>query len=114
MPQRALRHYLRTIRLSNGLSQADLGLLVGVSEDVISNCELERTNPTTAVVLGCMLLFGKTAPELFPTLCEAVQESVGAGAAALDERIRYRTDPASLKKLALLASLSARTITADL
>lgn len=105
--------YLRSERLAAGLSQRELGALLGISEDVISNCERGRSAPSTAMVLGCELLFGKNPARLFPALYETVQEAIGIRAAALDVRLRGRTDLASLKKLRLLGTIASRTIAAS-
>lgn len=105
--------YLRSQRLAAGLSQFELGKLLGVSEDVISNCEVGRSVPRSAMVLGCELVFGKHPAKLFPALYEIVQEAIGIRAAALDERLRGRTDPSSLKKLRLLKRIAERSIAAS-
>lgn len=102
--------YLRSERLTAGLSQSELGALLGLSEDVISNCERGRTTANAAIILGCELIFGKHPSLLFPTLYESVQEAIGIRAAALDERLRGRTDLASLKKLSLLDAIASRSI----
>jgi transcriptional regulator with XRE-family HTH domain len=102
MPTGRPNHYLRTERRSAGLSQVELGLLLGVSDVVVANVENERHRPSFAFVLGCTLLFGKSAESLFPYLYNTVQENVQQQAVALDERLRGRTDAYSRKKLAFL------------
>jgi transcriptional regulator with XRE-family HTH domain len=111
MSRRRINQYLRRERLSAGLSQPELGALLGVSEDVVGNVEREVSNPTLAFVIGCTLLFGKSAAELFPALYNSIQEDLGANGGALDETLRDKTDKRSLKKLALLSAMANRTIT---
>lgn len=108
MPRSRPRHYLRTVRLAAGLSQAELGTLLGVSEDVVSNVERERTIPTLAVVFGLWLVFGKAPAELFPSLCEGIVDGVGARALGFDETLRDRPDAATRKKLTLLKGMTDR------
>jgi transcriptional regulator with XRE-family HTH domain len=109
MQRRRPKQYLRTARLAASLTQAELGALLGVSEGVISNVEMDRTVPTFALVLGAVLLFGKPSERLFPYLYNTLQEALGQGAAALDGQIRDRTDPVSFKKIALLSAMAKRT-----
>ena len=99
---RLLPSYLRTLRLSAGLSQAELGLLLGVSEDVIGNCERGVSLPNPSVLLGCTYLFQTSAADLFPRLQREVMDRIERGAVACDERWRGRRDPVSLKKLGFL------------
>lgn len=108
MPRTKPRHYLRTVRLAAGLSQTELAGLLGVSEDVVSNVERERTEPTIAVMFGLWLIFGKAPAELFPDLCERILDGVAARAVALDESLRDRDDAAARKKIALLRAMSDR------
>ena len=110
--QRRLRQYLRTARLSAGLSQSELGALLGVSADVISNVERGVSSATVKTVVGCSLLFGQTTAELFPSLYRTIEDDICARAVAFDRKLRGRTDPASCKKLALLAELVDRVIDA--
>jgi transcriptional regulator with XRE-family HTH domain len=98
---------MRTRRLAAGLTQFELGLLLGVSEDMIGSYELGVSEPRPAVLLGCMYLFGKPPADLFPRLHREVLEQLERGAVACDERWRHRTDPKSLKKLAFLRTLSS-------
>src|SRR5471030_502047 len=106
-----VKSYMRTLRLKAGLSQAELGLLIGVSENVIGNCERQISNPPATVLLGCSLLFGAPAAELFPVLYKSVQESIGRHAAELDEHWRHRTDSITLRKKEFLGALARRSVT---
>lgn len=81
---------------------------------MVSNVEIGRTEPSLAFVLGSMLLFGKSAEQLYPYLYNTMQEDLGQRAAELDERLRDRTDALSQKKLALLSAMAKRTSPIDL
>jgi transcriptional regulator with XRE-family HTH domain len=108
MPRRP-NHYIRTARLSSGISQSELGRLLGVSADVVMNVESGRSIPSFTFVLGSSLLFGKSAERLFPFLYNSVQENLGQHAAELDNELSGRTDAISLKKLGLLSAMAKRT-----
>lgn len=112
MAHRHRNQYLRTARIAACLSQAELGALLGASERVVRNVEKGISLPSYAFVLGSTLLFGKSSDRLFPYLYNSVQEGLGEAGAALDERLRGHPDPRSLKKLALLSAMAARTIAA--
>src|SRR5476649_2477002 len=105
-----VKSYMRTLRLKAGLSQAELGRLIGVSATVIGNCERQISNPTATVLLGCSLVFGAPAAELFPVLYKSVQESMGRHAAELDERWRHRTDPVTRRKMEFFGALARRSV----
>ena len=111
MSRRRPKQYLKTARLAACLSQAELGALLGVSATVISNIELDRSQPTAALVLGAVLLFGKPSERLFPYLFNSVQEALGQSAAALDDQLQGRTDAKSLAKIALISAMAKRSIT---
>jgi transcriptional regulator with XRE-family HTH domain len=108
---RLLKSYVRTERLTVGLSQKELGYLVGVSEDVIGNCERGVSRPTLKVLVGCLLVFGGTPAHLFPALFAEIQDSVGRRAAQCDQR--WRGQPGNERKLELLSAIAARTISAS-
>jgi DNA-binding XRE family transcriptional regulator len=96
---------MRTLRLATGLTQKELGILLGVSEDVIGHCERGTSRPTATVLLGCVYLFEAPATDLFPRLHREVVDRIQQGAARCDERWRGRTDPSSLKKLGFLQKI---------
>lgn len=97
-----LPSYMRTLRLASGLTQGDLGLLLGVSEAVVSNCERGVSVPNPHVLLGCTYLFGTGAADLFPRLHREVLDRIERGAVACDELWRDRHDATTLKKRGIL------------
>lgn len=113
MSRRRLRIYLRSARKAAGLSQAELGALLGYSEAAVSKCENEARPPTFKFAIGCAYLFGKSIAELFPSATGSVQDVVGLNAAKLDEELRGRTDAESRKKLVVLSAMAQRATPLD-
>jgi transcriptional regulator with XRE-family HTH domain len=103
--------YVRSARLSAGLSQRELGNLIGFGEDFVRKCELGQRAPTIRFVLGCQIVFGRSAGESFPKLVKTLQEEIGVRAAKLEAQLRDRTDAASKKKVELLISMVPRLTT---
>ncbi len=108
MQRRHLRIYVRTARKAAGLSQAELGELIGYHEDSIRRYEQGQRRPPLKFILACSFVFGQNLGELFPTLNRAIQDDIGIRAGRLDKRWRNLADPASRKKLALLHAIAGR------
>jgi DNA-binding XRE family transcriptional regulator len=109
MPRQRPRIYLRTFRRKAGLTQSELGALVGVSKKTISKYELEERKPSANLILACEIIFDARASAVFPFFCKAIQDVLGARALALHDRLQGRTDEYSRRKLAMLAELPLRT-----
>lgn len=104
-----LPSYLRTHRKRWALSQKDLGaLLGGVSGTAIAKYETLRRKPPVSVVLGCEIIFGERAQELFPALHGKVRDIILGRAGALLAAVEGRADEASLTKKRLLSSILER------
>jgi transcriptional regulator with XRE-family HTH domain len=114
MTRRRPRHYVKSARIAAGLTQAELGVLLGVSDTTIRKYENEQRNFGAAFILGCMLVFGQSAAELFPDFAQSIEERIGRNAADLDADLSGKTDAVSLKKLALLRDIASRSTTFDL
>ena len=56
--------FLRSLREENGLSQAQLGRLAGVSDKAVSKWESGASDPSTSNLLALAKLFGIDAKEL--------------------------------------------------
>jgi DNA-binding XRE family transcriptional regulator len=70
-------NYLRLYRLRWGLSQGQLAYLLGWSRsDVISRIEKKQRAPTLRLVVGCFVLFGTPAADLFPDFSAPIEEDV--------------------------------------
>ena len=81
--------YLRSYRLRWGLSQGELAHLLGWSRpDVISRIEKKQRPPTLKLVIGCFILFGTPAAELFPDVSARVETEVMSRVWELYEKIQ--------------------------
>jgi transcriptional regulator with XRE-family HTH domain len=100
--------YIRRARRSKGLTQAELGVLLGYKENTILCFESGKRPPTLKFVLGCAWVFEQSIAELFPNLHNSLVEDIETNAAKLDTRLTGRTDPATRKIAALLKSISER------
>jgi len=106
MPHSRLRQYLRTARLSAGLTQPEVGELLGVSFKVVSNVECGATEATLPLAMAASILFGKPIEELFPAKHRELENRIAEQAFVLERRLKCRRDPASRKKRALLAKIT--------
>jgi transcriptional regulator with XRE-family HTH domain len=114
MTRRNPRHYIRRARLKAGITQRELGVLLGVSDTTIRKYENEQRTFGATFILGCMLIFGQSAAELFPDFAQALEERIGRNAAILDAELAGMTDAVSLKKLALLRDIANRSASFEL
>jgi transcriptional regulator with XRE-family HTH domain len=110
MTRQRLQQYVRTKRLTAGLSQAELGALLGYSESFVQKCETGQRVFAARFVIGCAIVFGEPLHALFPALVRDMQEEIGRNAATFDERLRGRTDARARKQLALLSAITKHTI----
>jgi transcriptional regulator with XRE-family HTH domain len=108
MSRHHFRNKLRTLRLSWGLSQRDLALLLGVSKGAIWKYENGLRPLSVEHLMTCEIIFGVGATELLVALRDRVEDKLGERALTLHAHTQGRTDAAALKKLKLLASLADR------
>jgi transcriptional regulator with XRE-family HTH domain len=95
--------YLRSYRLRWGLSQRDLAYLLGwKTEGVISRLEKKQRPPSARVVIGCYVIFGTRAAELFPGIFKGVEADVMARVWELYERIQGHPSKKTKAKIELL------------
>jgi transcriptional regulator with XRE-family HTH domain len=113
MKNKRLPIYLRTHRLQWGLSQPDLGQLLGVSKDTISKYELGKRTPAASVVLSIQIIFGATARNQFPALHRVLENELIERLILLEQRLRGKRDARSNKKLELLEGISRRLYELD-
>jgi DNA-binding XRE family transcriptional regulator len=96
-------NYLRSYRLRWGLSQGELAYLLGWSRsEVISRIEMKQRAPTLKLVIGCFVLFGAAAAELFPDLSSGIEADVIARAWELYEKIQGNPSKKTKKQIELL------------
>ena len=65
MGNREFGEYLRSMREAKGLSQFQLGKMVGVSDKAVSKWENGYANPTNIFIPRLSKLFGVSTDELF-------------------------------------------------
>jgi transcriptional regulator with XRE-family HTH domain len=71
--------YLRSYRRRWGLSQVELAALLGLKDaGVISRIEKKQRAPSLKVVIGCFIIFGTRAAELFPGITKSIEAEVMA------------------------------------
>jgi transcriptional regulator with XRE-family HTH domain len=102
-------NYLRSYRLRWGLSQGELAYLLGWSRsEVISRVEMKQRPPTLKLIIGCFVLFGTAAAELFPDLSAAIETEVMTRVWERYEEIQGDTAKKTKKQIELLEDAIAR------
>ena len=102
-------NYLSAHRKRWALNKQQLAHLLGyAARDQVSRCEASLTEPTLRLVLGCEVVFGTPARELFPCAYARIEESVMWRAVALDEQLRGRDDAVAQRQRQLLQEMVAR------
>ena len=96
-------NYLRSYRLRWGLSQGELAYLLGWSRsEVISRIEMKQRAPTLSLVIGCFVLFGTPAAELFPDLSAGIEAEVMARVWEFYEKIQGDPSKKTKRQIELL------------
>jgi len=113
MSNKRLQIYLRTHRLEWGLSQTDLGQLLGVPKDTISKYERGARMPNVSVVLTAQLIFGTVARQQFPAMHRRIENSLIERVINLEQRLGHKKDARTRKKLELLEGISLRLYRLD-
>jgi DNA-binding XRE family transcriptional regulator len=67
---------LRGSRERCALYQAEVGALLGLSDDAIGNYETGRRAPALSIALGLELIFGRSLLALYPGLARSVAEEL--------------------------------------
>jgi transcriptional regulator with XRE-family HTH domain len=102
------KNYLRTYRLRAALTLAELGALLGISENTLWRYELGARAVPAEVVIASETIFGVAGTQIFPALYNSVDENLAVRSVELQDRLAKRSDAASLKKLALISGIPAR------
>lgn len=94
------------------LTQEDLAVLLAYSQTGISRLEGDPDAGMLDTAFALQVLFGLPPSQVYWKVYQEVEEAVMARAAALDEKVRGRTDPDSLQKQQLLIDMvdRARTV----
>ena len=90
----AHRPNLKAIRKRYGLSQSDVAFLVdGSGKGQVSRHERDGVVPGLQTALALQIIFGVPPQELFPNLCESIEQLVGARLRELISELRQREFP---------------------
>ena len=104
--------YLRTQRRKWGLTQRELALLIGSrSRAHVSRLERDQRAPSVHSLIAALVIFGESAPALFPHLYGAIEEEVLRSAAKLLEELSNDSTRRGARKRELLESVLHRAIT---
>jgi len=91
------------------LSNQELAHLIGYCfKSTISRAERDNRPPTLKFALGCEVIFGKSASELFPSLYAEIEDAVMRRAAKLDERLRTDFSHEAEVKRYLISDMARR------
>lgn len=99
---------LRIHRRRWALSQQELGDLLGLSRTAITRLENETESTSLATAFGLMVVFGIKANVMQPHIYAQIEDAVMNRAAKLDQTLRGKSDPKSLRKLELLSDMVHR------
>lgn len=102
-----LSNYLRTERLRAGLSQRELGELLGAGRSWISKMENEPA-PTMELAVAVEIIFHRPARIMFPDMFDAIEYGILMRALAMEYRLSNRDDAVSLRKRSHLSALINR------
>jgi DNA-binding XRE family transcriptional regulator len=92
MKTKILRNHLRTHRQRSGLSQRDLGLLVGCKHQAqISRYERSESAPPLPVALSYEVVFRVPTSDLFPGIHARAAQMVEAKLVALEDDLGQRS-----------------------
>jgi transcriptional regulator with XRE-family HTH domain len=99
-------------RQHSGLTQQELGLLLGTTRSSICKFEAQRVMPSFGFILAIEAIFGLSAREAFPESYTAIHHEVVRRAAELDLMLRAKPGPGTARKLAFLSAIQGRDGTA--
>ncbi len=109
---KTLANCLRVHRRRTGLSQGELGRLLGYrDESAVAKHERFQAMPPFLVALGYEVIFQVPASELFPGVAETVALGIEQRLGELEHRLRARHEDellAAVKKVRTLEWLEAR------
>jgi transcriptional regulator with XRE-family HTH domain len=79
MARRKLDNYLRVVRKRSGVSQRELGFLLGAHQgESVSRYEHGDRLPSFDALVAYEMIFGTRACDLFPNRCEKIEKNVQA------------------------------------
>ena len=91
------------------LSKAELAQLLGYRhQSAVHRAEKDIRPATIKFALGCEIVFGKAARELFPTFFADIEDAIMRRAAKFDEKLRGSRAKSAARKRDLLQSMAER------
>lgn len=105
MPRKYRQTYLKTQRRKAGLSQLDLGELLGISSHAVGKYESGIRHVPATVLIAAEIIFAERAATIFPSLYNSVEEDLAIRALALHDRLARSSDPISAKKLKFVSGI---------
>src|SRR5438093_11686182 len=107
MPKSPFPNYLRTIRKRSGLSQDEVGLLLGSpSGGMVSRYERCNRLPSIETACAYEALFGDPVRELFAGVFQKAGRKIAKRAQLLAQRLEGRAGEAAMaRKLQILRSI---------
>jgi len=101
--------YVRPLRRRWGLTQGELGFLIGTKTSaMVSRIEAMKTYPALAQAIACCIVFDMPPLELFPELYGKVYEFVIGQAEQLYEELQGNPSRGTRAKLDFLEEVLAR------
>lgn len=101
--------YVRTHRRRWGLTQKELGWLLGVANrTAVSRIEMSKRKPPAECLVACAILFDLPLEEIFPGFHGEIEHGIFLRVTTLRERLAERTDDLSLRKCAFLDQVLCR------
>src|SRR4051794_33531340 len=92
MPKQLIGNYLRTHRRKAGLSQRELGAILGYKrQGQVSRHERSKTVPPLLSAIGYAVVFGTPIHGLFPGLHTTVADAVAGNLAAFESDLQTRS-----------------------
>lgn len=99
---------IRFNRIRSALTQRELVDLLGLSQSTLSEMELLAETTRLETALALQVIFGTQPRQMFATLYTKIESAVMRRAAALEEKLRHKTDATSQRKLRALGGMVRR------
>jgi transcriptional regulator with XRE-family HTH domain len=104
-----LENYLRTYRKRSGLSQDEVGFLLGCQNGTkVSRYERFGRKPPLETALACRAIFGVPVEELFAGAYQKVEKKMSKRAQLLTRKLNRATpSPMATRKLQILRAITS-------
>lgn len=100
---------IRAHRRRWGLSQSELGWLIGITNrTTVSKIEMSKRRPKPEVIIACAVLFDLPLDSIFPGFQGEIECAICERATALRGKLAGRMDDLSTRKCALLDDVLTR------